>query len=60
MVSEERLMLRGPAKTAWARAGPVLAEHLAAPVPRPDQGLDTGGRDRARGQMELAPSIDGP
>ena len=62
VASEERLTLRGPAKDAWARAGPVLAEHLAAPGRDPapgHQGLDARRRDRARRQMELAPRLDG-
>ena len=43
MASEERLTLRGPAKAAWARAGPVLAEHLAAPGLDPTKGWTLAG-----------------
>ena len=43
MAIEERLTLRGPAKAAWARAGPVLAEHLAAPGLDPTKGWTLAG-----------------
>ena len=43
MASEERLTLRGPAKAAWARAGPALAEHLAAPGRDPTRGWTLAG-----------------
>jgi len=43
VASEERLALRGPAKDAWARAGPVLAEHLAAPGRDPTRGWTLAG-----------------
>lgn len=43
MASEERLTLRGPAKAAWARAGPVLAEHLAATGLDPTRGWTLAG-----------------